>query len=158
MSRPEERTALTPGKMLANGAICLVAAAVMTVLAFRGADDARPFGIVAAVLALLLGAGSLLAAARIRYARRHPDSVSARRVAEVERLTPPKRPGRERAKDLGLTTVLIVVLVVQRLEPVPVPVRIALVVVTPVLMVVIGVRLFRRFRSEHRWRRDRMAD
>ena len=159
MSSPDHRTpVLTPGKMLAYGAGCLVAAAVMTVLAFDGANGSRPFAIVAAVLAALLGVGAVLAAARIRHARRHPDSAAARRVAETERLTPPPPTGRTRARDLALLGVLVVLMVATRLEAVPEPVRLVLVVPMLALVVVAVVTVVRRVRFEQRWRRDRMAE
>ncbi|GAB3083322.1 hypothetical protein [Nocardioides zeae] len=159
MSDPGERTTvLTPGRMLVNGVICLVAAAVMTVLAVDGANGSRPFAVVAAVLAAVLGAGAVLAAARIRHARRHPDSAAARRVAETERLTPPPPARRERTLWFALVGAMVALVVLRQLEGIPEPVRVAMAVLYPIVLVALGVIGVRRLRSDLRWRRDRMAE
>ncbi|MDR6174403.1 hypothetical protein QE364_003855 [Nocardioides zeae] len=158
MSRPEEPgPGLGTGKALANGAGSLVIAGAMVALAV-GNPDARLFAIATAVVAVLVGAGFVFAAVVIRHAHRHPDSAASRRVAEAERLTPPRPTGRTRARDLALLGVLVVLMVVTRLEAVPEAVRLVLVVPMLALVVVVAVTVIRRVRFEHRWRRDRMAD
>lgn len=140
--------------------LTFVAVAVAMVLLAVVSDDTvgRVASAVAAVLALALAAATPVAIARIRRARRDPDSAEAKRLEEVARTLPPSPSRRERAVWLGLVAAFAVLFIVDRTVALSGPLDVIVDVARAAVFLALVATATAQLVRHRRWRRERASE
>lgn len=160
MSTSESAVNRFSPRYFAIWAVVLVLIAGLFTLGAVNSDDmaGRVAAGVAAVVALALAAMVVLAIARVRRARRDPDSAEAKRLDEFARTLPPSPSGRERAAWLALVAAFAVLFIVDRTVALSGPLDVIVDVARAAVFLALVATATAQLVRHRRWRRERASE